>query len=240
MAFFQKNPVTMVGHIEDCWLLTYQSPKAVIQELLPPPFEVVSKEGFAFWNIVICRLSGMRPKWFPAGIDYYHVAYRTLAKFTTKEGKVIEGLYFFRSDCQPKWMAPLGNIVTEFNFHPAEIQIEKDLRQVRFEVFAQGGNANGILHRGRPPVLPINAPFQSVEEAKQFLKYKPVGFFSLEGGTKVNAVFIQRNEREWNDEAVMGEAIEFEFLKPYRKEFLMAFEVKPIRYQWNRGVIIDV
>lgn len=241
MVFFQKNPVTMVGNIEDCWLFTYQSPKEVIQNLLPPPFEVVSKEGFAFWNIVICRLSQMRPKGVPLGINYFHVAYRTMAKFETKEGKEIEGLYFFRSDCQPKWMAPLGNIVTKFNFHPAEIGIEKDPRQVRFEVRAhEGGNANGILHRGRTPVLPMNAPFQTLEEAKEFLKYKPVGFFSLDEGTKVNAVFIERNEKDWEYEPILAEGIEFEFLKPYRNEFLMAFEVKPIRYQWNRGVIIDV
>ncbi len=229
----------MVGNLEDCWLITYQSPEKVIQDLLPKPFEAVTKDGYAFWNVVICRLTGMRPRWFPLGIDYWHVAYRTLAKFTTKEGEVIEGLYFFRSDSQPGWLAPLGNLMTEFNFHPAKIQVEKNVKEVRFEVLANGGNAQGQFLRDQIPQLPATAPFQSLEEAKHFLQYKPCGFFSQEEGKKVNAVFIKRDEKVWQYQPMRASGIEFEFLKPYPAEFLMAFEVNPIRYQWNRGEIIE-
>jgi hypothetical protein len=110
----RKNPITMKGRIDRCWLFTFQAPEAEARALLPRPLVPVTREGFAFWNVVVCRVEAMRPRGVPGflGMSYWHVAYRLYARFGAEEG-----LYFVRSDCDSGFMATMGNVMTDFNFH---------------------------------------------------------------------------------------------------------------------------
>ena len=102
-----KNPLTMRGILDQCWLFTYQTPVAEAQAVLPRELEPVTHAGHAFWNIVVCHLRAMRPKPLPAflGVSYWHVAYRLYVRFHPASGPPVEGVYFARSDCDSRLMA---------------------------------------------------------------------------------------------------------------------------------------
>src|SRR4051812_42714640 len=121
-----QNPVTMVGRLDPCWLFAYRTPAQEARAFLPPALEPVTHGGFAFWNVVVCRVQRMRP-WFapaPLGVSYWHIAYRLYVRFHPAQGEPIEGLYFVRSDCDSWLMALAGNLVTDFRFHTAAVRVQ--------------------------------------------------------------------------------------------------------------------
>jgi hypothetical protein len=75
---FTKNPLTMVGTVERCWLFTYQTPVEDARSLVRCELDLVTRDGCAFWNIVVRRIRAMRTRGLPAflGVSYWHVAYR--------------------------------------------------------------------------------------------------------------------------------------------------------------------
>src|SRR5437763_16699429 len=116
-----KNPLTIIGTLDRCWLFVYQTPIEEARALLPRELEPVTHGGCAFWNVVVCHLRQMRPKPLPAflGVSYWHVAYRFHVRFRPRSGPPVEGLYFVRSDCDSPLMTWAGNLLTDFNFHTA-------------------------------------------------------------------------------------------------------------------------
>src|SRR5207253_2962961 len=109
-----------------CWLFTWRTPEANARALLPAPLELVTRGGYAFWNVVVCEMRAMCPAPLPAeiGLGYWHVAYRLHARVRLESGEVVEGLYFVRSDCDRALVTFAGTLLTGFRFHTARIQIE--------------------------------------------------------------------------------------------------------------------
>src|SRR5215213_8264418 len=93
-------PVAMNGRLSECLLLSYRTPARAVRKLVPGHLELVTRDGWAFWNVLACRVEGMRPAGVPKslGVDYHHVAYRLHVKARTAAGETLRGLYFVRSD----------------------------------------------------------------------------------------------------------------------------------------------
>ena len=234
-----KNPLTLVGTIDRCWLFVYQTPAADARRLVPDTLELVTREGCAFWNIVVCRLRGMRPRGFPAflGVGYWHVAYRFYVRFHPASGPPIEGLYFLRSDCDHRVMSVMGNALTDFHFHTAGIEAAEQGTLLSLMVRSPDAPARATVDRAKPAELPPHSGFSSLEEAAAFLKYKPFGI-SLDPAGNANIVAIQREESAWKSRLVRVVSAEWRFFdgKTVRPE--ICYEVEPIDYQWNRGRIV--
>ena len=145
---WQKNPLTMRGTFSHCWLFTYQTPAAEAQALLPPHLELVTHQKSAFWNVVVCQIHSMRPKPVPAwlGIKYWHVAYRLYVRFYPKSGPSVEGLHFLRSDCDSRLIATVGNVMTDFNFHTAPVEVEEQRDKINIRVKSADMPAHVRLH----------------------------------------------------------------------------------------------
>jgi hypothetical protein len=219
-----KNAITMAGQIDRCWLFTYRVPSAEVERLLPPPLELVTRGPWAFINIVVSHLRQMRPKGLPAavGIGYWHVAYRLYAK-----ARSVEGLYFLRSDADSPLMVAAGNLLTDFKFHLAAISVEDK----RILVRSPGADVDVLL--GGDAKLPADSAFGSLEEADQFLKYKPAGLTVASG--KAHALKIDRVEDAWRSRLVGAESARFDFLDSFDAHPEIIYEVEPIDYIWNRG-----
>jgi hypothetical protein len=67
----------------------------------------------------------LRPRHLPSfvGITYWHIAYRLYVRLLLQSGIAIEGLYFLRSDCDSRFIAITGNLMTDFRFHTANIRV---------------------------------------------------------------------------------------------------------------------
>lgn len=234
----QKNPWTIVGTISRCWLFTFQSEIAVAQALIPPGLELVTHRDCAFWNVVVCRLTAMQPRILPLalGLNYWHVAYRLYVRCYPKNGEPIEGLYFLRSDCDDTLVTIVGNLFTDFNFHKAAIEMEESDEAVFLKVHSPDASAHARLSKVKEPQLADHSVFASLEEAAEFLKYKPNGI-SVDHFGNANVVHIDRDEDEWTGKLVDVEEATWAFFDklPVRPE--ICYEVEPIYYQWNKGKI---
>ncbi len=232
----QKNPLTMSGLLKQCWLFTYQTPAEAVGHLLPPQLEPVTYRGYAFWNIVVCEIEGLRPKLLPGfwGIRYWHVAYRLYVCFRPASGESIEGLYFVRSDCDNTLVAAAGNLLTNFNFHLAAIEIRHGISTMTIEIDSADAPAHICLRTDVPSELPVHSAFESLEEAAAFLKYEPAGISTSPDG-KTNVVRIARVERNWRSKLVQVQTAHWTFLdgQPVLPE--ICYQIAPIAYQWNRG-----
>jgi hypothetical protein len=238
--FWQKNPLTVIGKLDRCWLFTYRTPAELARSLLPPPLEPVTYAGYAFWNIVVCHISAMRLKHLPPflGISYWHLAYRLYVRLPLAQDKAIEGLYFRRSECDHRLMELLGNLLTDFRFHAAQLCIQQD--QEALEIHLESPDAPAYA-RLLPDVAPQHAPrsvFASLDEAAAFLKYKPYGI-SLDRAGRANVVHITRDESAWRSRLVRVVAADWAFFRSQDVEPEICYEVEPIFYQWDRGRLYD-
>jgi hypothetical protein len=235
-----KNPLTMVGTIERCWLFTYQTPVEEARALVPGELELVSREDCAFWNIVVCWIRAMRPKGLPVfvGMSYWHVAYRFYVRFHPESGPPIEGLYFVRSDCDSRLMAWMGNLLTDYNFHPAGITVSEPAPLLRIAIQSPDCPEEAVLDRAKPAQLPAHSLFSSLEDGAAFLKYKPFGI-SITASGRANVVAIRRDEVAWQSRLVQVVSADWRFFEGKTVRPEICYEVEPIDYQWNRGRIVE-
>ena len=238
---FQKNPCTVRGRLRHCWLFVYRTPVESVCTLLPPQLEPVTRDGFAFWNIVVCKIGGLRPALLPAavGLDYWHVAYRLHVRAQTEGGVFVEGLHFLRSDCDRALVALAGNVITDFRFHRATIMVSKGASGITGKIRARGGDADFRLGSEPPSSLNPGSPFASLGEAAERLKYKPFGLSPCGHGA-INIVRVARDEAAWRSRLVAVEKARWEFLEAHETALEICYEVEPIDYQWERGRIVRV
>jgi hypothetical protein len=230
-----KSPLTMAGTLERCWLFAYQTPVEEARALIPSRLELVTHGGCAFWNVVVCRIRAMRPKGFPAftGVSYWHVAYRLYVRLYPRAEPPIEGLYFLRSDCDSPLMSRMGNLLTDYRFHTARVEVADEAPLLEIAVQSPDAPGRATVDRATPPQLPTYSAFASLEEAAVFLKYKPFGI-SIDRQGRANVVAIRRDESEWHSRLVHATA-EWAFFHEMSMRPEICYEVDPIAYQWNRG-----
>lgn len=226
----------MLGTIDRCWLFTYQTPEEEARALLPRQLEPVTRAGCAFWSVVVCHLSQMRPKPLPAllGMSYWHVAYRFYVRFHPASGPPVEGLHFVRSDCDRPLMTRMGNLLTDYNFHTAGIEVVEEPPLLRLSVRSPDAPAAATIDWIEPPRLPPHSAFATLEEAAVLLKYQPRGI-SIGRDGRASVVAIRRDEAAWRSRLVTVVEARWKFFdgKTVRPE--ICYEVEPIAYQWNRA-----
>jgi hypothetical protein len=236
-----RNPFSVAGSIRQCWLFVYRLPLAVAQPLLPPPLRLVTRGGFAFMNIVVCRLHGMRPVPLPAGcgFGYRHVAYRLHAWAQCETGQRIEGLHFLRSDCDRWLVERSGNLLTDFHFQRARIRILETDAAVCGTIESAEAPARFRIDRRLAPELTAGSPFSTLEEAAAFLKYKPYGL-AVESEDTLQVVRVRREEAAWRSRLVTVPEAEWRFLADQDATLELCCEVEPIDYRWERGYSVRV
>ncbi len=238
---FRRNPITVAGSIRPCWLFVYRLPAATARGLLPEPLRLVTRDGFAFLNIVVCRLRGMRPVPLPAsvGLGYWHVAYRLHAWAKHEDGTMLEGLHFLRSDCDRLLIEKSGNLLTDFNFHRAGISVVESAAAVTGHIASADAPARFRIDRRLAPALAAGSPFATLEEAAAALKYRPFGL-SVESEDTLNVVRVRRTEAAWRSRVVAVAEADWRFLDNHEAALELCYEVEPIDYVWERGQVVRV
>ena len=227
--------ITIRGRIAQCWLFAYRTPAETVAALLPPQLEAVTKSGFAFWNIVVCRLEGMRPTPLPAvfGRGYWHVAYRLHVRAKMHSGAAIEGLFFVRSDCDRRLMAVAGNWLTDFNFHVAEIGVAAHAAGVAGKIVSPDAAAAFEIDHCITPQLATGSPFGSLEAAAKALEYRPAAL-SPAGNNAVDVVAVTRDAAAWRWKTVTVADARWQFLDGREATLEFCYEVEPVDYVWER------
>jgi len=233
----------MKGGLGPCVLISYRTPAQAVRHLVPGGLRLVEHHGHAFWNIVICRIDRMRPVGLPAflGITYHHVAYRLLVQAPLARGGHLAGLYFLRSDADSRLIATGGNITTQFRFHQASIQLDDSASAVAARVASStGGNATFHATRSRAFALPPDSVFDTIEQSRSLLKYRPLGLSVAPGGKRVDIAQVRRDESMWCEDALDCGNItaDWEYLRGIGQHDLRieaATIVRPMPYRWQLG-----
>lgn len=238
--------LTLTGRLDECLLLAYRSPARSVAGLVPRPLELVTRDGWAFWNIVACRVEGMRPAGLPrwAGIAYHHVAYRLYVRARTESGETLEGLHFVRSDADRVLPAWLGNRLTDFRFHRSAIRLESGDRShvgapLRVTVRTTDGLADVHLiaaEAGNVSWSPDSC-FASPDEAGRFLKYRPLGISADASGRRLKLAEVERDEAAWREIPIEARETRWGFFDRLGVEARLerATRVAPIDYVWRLG-----
>ncbi len=232
---------TVRGRIAQCWLFVYRTPADSVAALLPRGLEAVTKGGFAFWNIVVCRLDGMRPAPLPAmiGLGYWHVAYRIHVRAEKESGEGIEGLYFVRSDCDRHLVAVAGNWLTDFNFHVAGVSVTAAPAGVTGTIVSPTAAATFAIDYHTAAQRAAGSPFASLDAAAKALEYKPAAL-SAGGDGAVNVVAVRRDSSAWRWRPVAVVAARWQFLEGREAALELCYEVEPVDYLWERRRVVRV
>ncbi|MEM9478868.1 MAG: DUF2071 domain-containing protein [Verrucomicrobiota bacterium] len=233
-SLLPKSPFPVVGRLAKCWLFTFREPAETAAPLLPEPLELIVRDGFAFWNVVVCELEAMRPAGFPAGsgMKCRQVGYRLYARWRPN-GMPIDGLHFLRSECDSGAMTLAGNALTDFKFHHAKINFDESEERTRIGVDTKGARVDATIDRQTPPALTAGSPFDSLYEAKAVLAYKPAALAPVDKD-RVRVLSITRDETAWTSQIVHTPETHFEYLANRPKITPeICYEVAPITYRWN-------
>jgi hypothetical protein len=228
--------LTMTGRLAECVLLVYRMPKDAVQHLVPAGLELVRRGEWAFWNIVVCRVEAMRLAGLPrgCGVSYLHVAYRLYVQEHGAGPERLEGLFFVRSDVNHRWLAAMGNLVSDFRFHHSRIALTSGTNEVELCVRSSGAEAAMLAGPGGAGEWTGSPGFVSRDEAARFLKYRPLGLACDTHGLKLAEVF--RDEREWCETPLRVQRARWQFLEKFGEHALeLATRIAPIEYRWRLG-----
>lgn len=244
-------PVTMVGRIDECLLLSFRTPAERVERLVPRGLELVTLEArderWAFWNVVLCHIEKMRPKGVPKilGVSYHHAAYRLMVRASTPGGRGgggggLEGLYFLRSDADSRVSCVLGDPLSDFRFHTTRVRRDSRAGTAAFvcgEPGSPGCARVAVVADSAQERAPASV-FESVEAARRFLKYRPMGLCPDTRGRRVRLAEVFRDEAAWDERVVRVERAEFAYFGSIgvpEPELELATRVAPIDYRWRLG-----
>jgi hypothetical protein len=229
-----RDFITMEGRLAECYLFHFNTPLKVAKNLLPAGIEPLIHRDRAILGIVLTRIEKMRPRGFPrfAGVSYWHLGYRYYVKARTGSGEEMEGLYFFRSDCDSGWIAMGGQQFSRFDFRKMKLLRKKEGTCVRFEITAHDAQIQISIHSGEDPGLPLGSVFKDRSEADRILKYKPAALSVF--GEKLTVLQVHRNESEWHLDPVRAE-FEWPMLEHLQATHDRSYRVRPIDYAWERA-----
>ena len=256
--------LTTAGRLSECLLLSYRVPAESVRRLVPRGLELVTRGGYAFWNVVACAVEGMRPAGLPewCGVDFHHVAYRLHVQARAANGDgTLRGLYCVRSDGDSALVGGLGNLFTDFHFHPARVELSSRGGVVTLAV--QGRNERPDPRDGEPEgdtgdaiarvsvddnaadnlagaSLAEGSPFMSPADAERVLQYAPLGMSVDLDGRYLKLVEVLRDEAAWSERPVRVVEWHFRFfdelgLSRQDVQLERATRVAPIDYRWRLG-----
>jgi hypothetical protein len=240
----------MRGTLDQCVLVSLRTLESGVARLVPRGLQLITRqhpetgETFAFWNIVLCHVDRMRPVGAPhaMGISYHHIAYRLMVEADdgSDAGHArTQGLYFVRSDADRAMIRVGGNLVSEFRFQPSLVERAEAAGIERWRVRSRdhSGDLDAAFSEDTAE-LAEGSPFASMDEARSFLKYRPMGLAPDDEGRRLRLAEVFRDEAAWNERPVSVIALRSAYLESLGEGGAvveMATRVAPIDYRWRLG-----
>ena len=236
--------IQMRGRLTRCGLLCYRTPAASVRSLLPPGLDPVTHGRWAFWNVVACRVEGLRPPLVPRplGLTMNMVAYRLMVQAMTDRGEVVRGLYFVWSDMDSAAagaVAAMGNQATDLQLHGATVRWDETGDDASLAVCVDGELPADIAVRdaeGDDARVPGSC-FATPADARRFLKYPPLAMTAE--GDRLRFARVHRDPGQWRERAVAVERARLAFFdevgQTEHAKLELATRVEPIDYRWTLG-----
>lgn len=244
LHLLKRHLVSMRAHFDFVLTLTYAVPAAVLSKFIPSGLRLDEWNGLGFLATAFVQTRSMRPALFPsfAGASYFFSGYRVFCRYTTVGGKELRGLRILRSDTDKHLMVTAGNLLTHYNYHLAEIDVQRAEGFLRLQVASHDGNGDAELSAqlAQPTdFLPDGSPFSTAHDARRFAGPMP---FTFDYEAETNSIIrVQGLRKNWKPRLVPVSITKLSFLGQEafaRATPLLAscFYMENVDYYWKRGV----
>jgi len=238
----RRHPVAIEAHFDDCLTLTYAVPADVLRPLVPRGLELDTDAGYAFIAVALVQTRALRPAHAPqwCGQDFFLAGYRVFTTFEAHGGRRLRGLRILRSDANRRSMVIGGNLLTHYNYHRCDANLERRDNMIRVTVATRDGygdvDVSADLDR---PELPAGSPFSTLRDARRFAGPLPFTFDYEPDSDSI--VSIEARRSTWKPTPVRVDVRRLAFFEQpmfhgCAPVLAAAFYVGGVDYRWNRGV----
>lgn len=242
LHLLKRHPIPVSAFFRHSLVLTYAFPPQILEPLVPKGLELDLFRGYAFLAIALVQTERLRPSFLPAalGRDFFLSGYRIFTRLGNG-ARSKRGLRILRSDTDCKWMVCAGNLLTHYNYHLCQANLEECNQEIRWTIRTPRSEADleVVAHlSGEPVTLPNTSPFTTLAEARRFAGPLPYTF-EYESATG-SIIGIRAKRQNWEPRPVAVEVLRNAFLEqqPFRDAppvLANAFYVRAVQYQWQRG-----
>jgi hypothetical protein len=170
---------TIHGIIDRRVLLNYRLDPAILQQVLPPPFQPKLYRGFGVGGVCMIRFKQLRPRHIPAwlGVASENAAHRIAVQWD-QDGELREGVFIPRRDTNSWFNSALGGRIFPGIFQKSHFETQESDSNVSIRIVRTDGGTEISFDGHIAKQLPASSIFPSLEAA--------AGFFSL-GATGYSA-----------------------------------------------------
>ena len=229
---------TLRGVIDRRILVNYRVDPAVLERLLPPPFQPKLVGGMGMAGICLIRLTQLRPPLLPGivGVASENAAHRIAVCW--RDGlRWREGVYIPRRDTASRFNTLVGGRLFPGYHHHARFQVRE--RDDRFWVVVDSddGTTHVAVAARVADHLPPNSIFPSLELASAFFEQGAVGYSP---GAEAGALQgLRLHSFQWKIEPLVVSRVESSFFAdpqrfpPGTATFDCALLMRGISHEWH-------
>lgn len=180
-------------------LLNFWLDPEVARRLVPEPFEIITRNGFAVAGICLLRLEGMRPAGMPAalGLRSENMAHRIAVRYPAEvDGRRVmrEGVYIWRRDTDSAMNVRLGGVLFPGTFRDAEFRIQESERSLRMAVLTEDGGGDAAFRCSFGDEWKWTLLFSRLPDVRNFFERADCGFnTTLRGDALEGQRLVQQN-----------------------------------------------
>ena len=179
------------GVIRRRLLVNFRIDPAVVQRLLPDPFQPKLHDGYAVGGICLIRLEGIRPKRVPEmfGLSSENAAHRFAITWRDEAGQH-DGVYIPRRDSGSLLNQLAGGRIFPGEHHPARFDVVDTGERVRIDMESYDHAVKVHVDGAAGSELPTGSIFPSIEDASAFFESGSLGYSATSGGHKLDGVTL--------------------------------------------------
>jgi hypothetical protein len=222
-------------------LVNYRVDPALMQRLLPAPFQPKLLGGAALAGICLIRLEELRPKPLPAamGMSSENAAHRVAVQWTTPSGEQREGVYIPRRDSNSIVNYLVGGRLFPGEHHRAQFEIVDKAGAIDLSMHSLDREVSVDVRGTRSVGLPRSSHFASLQEASDFFEKGAVGYSEKAQQGRFDGLCLVT--RGWRVEPLAVTHVRSSFFtdpKVFPKgsvEFDCALVMRDIEHEWQRA-----
>jgi hypothetical protein len=237
-GWLKRHPFAVEAFFDRSIVLAYAFPAALLRDRLPSRLSLDTyREEHAFVAVAAVQTRRLRPKGLPGwlGRDFLLVGYRIFARYESRSGRRLRGLYILGSETNKRSMAIVGNLLTRYRYAATDVALTEE-----GSLTTVSSADSGLLvrvDRSETESLPAGTPFENLAEARKFAGPLPFTFSVEEGSDTV--VIVEGVRTNWTPRPVRVVEHRVPFVEALGEGAVLAnaFMVEDVAYWWRKGVV---
>jgi hypothetical protein len=181
------------GTIKRRLLVNFRADPAVVQRILPQPFQPKLHRGHSLVGICLIRLEQIRPAGLPGalGLSSENAAHRIAVEWTDAGGIQREGVFIPRRDTSSFLNRVAGGRVFPGEHHPARFSVADTGGHIELAMQSRDGSVAVRVVGDDADSLPTSSCFSSLVEASAFFEGGSLGYSVTRDGDRLDGLLLR-------------------------------------------------